>query len=88
MSYLIVLNFLAFVFFLAAPEDMVIGIRVREKERGREGENHRYEGNIDWFPPCIHPDWGLNPQSFGVRDDAPFNQLSNPARVGLCIFLC
>ena len=64
-----------------------------EREKGRENERERepdVRENIDWLPvvwtpirdqtsqPRYVPDWGSNPQPFGVWDDAPTNWATRP----------
>ena len=59
--------------------------REREREREREKIIHVTERNIDWLPPVpsptrdrnhnlvMCPEWGSNPQPFGLWNDASTN---------------
>ena len=64
---------------------MYLLILQRGRGRGGERKKEMRERNIDWLPhvytltrdgTCklgMCPDWELNPQPFGVWDDAPTN---------------
>ena len=68
------------------------------RERERESETLMWETNIDWLPPILTPtedqtrnrgmcpDYRSYPQPFGVQDNAPTNQATQPGLYTLNIF--
>ena len=83
-----IVGFVLFFFFWSSPEDMFIDFFFWEGESEKEREKKKHWCERETLVGCPRklPDWGSNPQSFCVRDDAPTNWATWPGPH--CVFIC